>query len=204
MRIIRDIEQGSEEWLKVRLGKVTASKLADVMSKGRGKAPSKTRESYMFQLAAEIMTGAPVETFKSSAMEWGNLCEPQARAMYEFEYCVDVEQVAFVEVSERFGVSPDGLVGSNGLLEIKCPNTTTQLKRYLGGVFDEAYKAQVQGQLLATEREWCDFVSFDPRINGVAQFFCVRVNRDDEYIKQLSEQIEIFTNELNELLGKLK
>lgn len=203
MQVINNIEQGTDEWLELRLGKVTASRLADVMSKGRGSAPSKTRQSYMLQLAAEIMTGQPQDTFINQYMDWGNECEPQARAMYEFENFVDVEQVAFVIASPWFGVSPDGLVGDNGLLEIKCPKTTTQIERFLKGEFPTTYKAQVQGQLLATEREWCDFVSFDPRINGDAQYFCVRVERDEKYIKELQAGINLFTEELQEMLNKL-
>lgn len=203
MQIIDHIEQGTEEWLALRLGKVTASKLSDVIAKGRGNAPSKTRESYMLQLAAEIVTGAPQDTFTNAAMEWGNECEPQARSMYEFDSGNDVDQVAFVIVDDHFGVSPDGMIGNDGLLEIKCPKTTTQLDRYLKGIFPAAYKAQVQGQLLATEREWCDFVSFDPRINTEAQYFSVRAYRDEPYIKTLQSGIESFVSELKELLAKL-
>lgn len=130
MNIIFDIEQGSDEWLKMRLGKLTASKFADVMTKGRGDAPSKTRESYMYQIAAEILTGSPQDSFKNSAMDWGNECEPAARAAYELENDVDVVECAFIERDEWVGVSPDGLVNDDGLLEIKCPNSTTQIKRF--------------------------------------------------------------------------
>lgn len=203
MEIIKSIEQGSEEWHALRLGKVTASKLGDVMAKGRGNAPSKTRHSYMLQLAAEILTGEPQDSYSNQYMEWGNECEPQARSMYEFDSGNAVDQVAFVIASDRFGVSPDGLVGDNGLLEIKCPKTTTQIERYLKGEFPTTYKAQVQGQLLATEREWCDFVSFDPRITGSAQYFCVRVERDEDYIKELSKGIDAFVSELHDMLEKL-
>lgn len=203
MKIIRDIQQGSDEWLELRLGKITASKLSDVLSKGRGNAPSKTRASYMLQLAAEKLTGKPEDSFTNKYMEWGNECEPQARSMYEFDSGNDVEEVAFVEFDEWFGVSPDGLVGDKGLLEIKCPKTTTQIERYLAGVFPSAYMAQVQGQMLATGREWCDFVSFDPRISGEASYFCIRVERDEEYLKGLSAGISAFKDELIEMLGKL-
>jgi len=204
MNIIRDIQQGSDEWLELRLGKITASKLSDVMSKGRGNAPSKTRASYMLQLAAEKLTGKPEDSFTNKYMEWGNECEPQARSMYEFDSGNDVEEVAFVEFDEWFGVSPDGLVGDNGLLEIKCPKTTTQIERYLAGVFPSAYKAQVQGQLIATGRDWCDFVSFDPRISGEASYFCIRVERDEEYMNELQEAIHTFKEELIEMMEKLK
>lgn len=204
MRIISDIAQGTDEWLELRLGKVTASRLSDVMSKGRGNAPSKTRASYMLQLAAERLTGQPEDSFTNKYMEWGNECEPQARAMYEFDSGNDVQEVAFIEVDNDFGVSPDGLVGANGLLEIKCPKTTTQIERFLAGEFPKEYKAQVQGQLLASERLWCDFVSFDPRLSAEAQYFCIRVDRDDEYIEDLQNGIDQFNAELNDMILKLK
>lgn len=203
MEIIRDIVQGTDEWKNLRLGKVTASKLSDVISKGRGSATSKTRESYMLQLAAERLTGEPEDSFSSKHMEWGNECEPQARSMYEFVSGNDVEEVAFIKHSDYFGVSPDGLVGDDGLLEIKCPKTTTQLARFLKCEFPSEYKAQVQGQLFASGRKWCDFVSFDPRISGPAQYFCIRVERDENYIAELEMKINEFSNELNELMEKL-
>lgn len=204
MRVISDIKQGSDEWLKLRLGKITASRLSDVMASGRGDAPSKTRASYMLQLAAELLTGTPEDSFSNKYMEWGTECEPQARSMYEFDSSNDVEEVAFVVATEYFGVSPDGLVGDNGLVEIKCPKTTTQIKRFLKGEFPKEYKAQVQGQLLATDRKWCDFVSFDPRISGEAQYFCIRVDRDEDYIKELQAGIDLFISELNEMMEQLK
>jgi putative phage-type endonuclease len=204
MQIIKNINQGTDEWHELRLGKVTASRLSDVISKGRGNAPSKTRASYMLQLAAERLTGEKEDSFSNKYMEWGNECEPQARSMYEFDSGNEVEEVAFVIHSDSFGVSPDGLIGDNGILEIKCPKTTTQIERYLKGKFPTEYKAQVQGQLLATNREWCDFVSFDPRISGEAQYFCIRVERDEEYISELFGKINDFVNELDEMMEKLK
>jgi len=203
MKIIHDIVQGTDEWKELRLGKVTASKLADVMSKGRGGAPSKTRHAYMMQLIAEKLTGDPQDNFTNQYMEWGNECEPQARAMYEFETGNEVEEVAFIDCENGFGVSPDGLIGYDGLIEIKCPKTTTQIERYLKGEFPSTYRAQVQGQLLASERQWCDFVSFDPRITGPAQYFCVRVWRDEDYIKALQAGIENFLTEMIDILEKL-
>ena len=204
MKIINDMAQGSDEWKQLRLGKITASRLSDVMANGRSGAPSKTRQSYMLQLAAEILTGEAEDSFSNKYMDWGNACEPQARSMYEFDSGNVVEEVAFVIASDRFGVSPDGMVGQDGLLEIKCPKTTTQIDRFVTGKFPKEYKAQVQGQLLATERTWCDFVSFDPRISGPAQYFIIRVERDEDYIIELQAKIDTFTDELNNLLELLK
>tara|TARA_R110000824_G_C15160070_1_gene671815 strand:- start:327 stop:944 length:618 start_codon:yes stop_codon:yes gene_type:complete len=203
MNIIYDIEQGSDDWLMLRLGKLTASKFADVISKGRGKEPSKTRVSYMYQLAAEILVGEPTTFFKNAAMQWGTDCEPAARAAYEIKHDLDVVECAFIEHDEWVGVSPDGLVGIDGLLEIKAPNTTTHLKYYMAGTMPEEYLAQVQGQLWVSGRDWCDFVSYDPRVRSEADYFELRVNRDDEYIKNLEVQCSTFIDELKELLTKL-
>ena len=204
MEIIRDITQGSEKWLALRAGKVTASKFADVMSKGRGSAPSKTRATYMLQLAAEILTGQPEESFTNKYMEWGNEKEPEARELYEFQSDNDVEEVAFILHNDHIGVSPDGIVGDKGLLEIKCPKTTTQLDRVLTGEFPSAYKAQCQGQLWVSEREWLDFVSYDPRINGDASYFQTRIERDEEYIARLRTEVYKFVAELTMMVKKLK
>ena len=203
MNIIYDIEQGSDEWLMLRLGKLTASKFADVISKGRGKEPSKTRVSYMYQLAAEILVGEPTTFFKNAAMQWGTDCEPAARAAYELKHDLEVVECAFIEHDEFVGVSPDGLVGIDGLLEIKCPTTVTHLKYYMAGTMPAEYLAQVQGQLWVSGRDWCDFVSYDPRVRSEADYFELRVNRDDEYIKNLEVQCGTFIDELKELLNKL-
>lgn len=204
MKIIRDIEQGSDDWHELRLGKITASNFNKVLAKGRGNAPSKTRQSYMLEVVAEILTGQKEDSFTNKYMEWGKQCEPQARAMYEFESGNEVEEVAFIEHSDFIGVSPDGLIGDNGLIEIKCPKTTTQIERCLIGDFPSDYKAQVQGQLWVSEREWCDFVSFDPRINGDSSYFKIRVERDEKYIENLANEAAKFINEMLEIIEKVK
>tara|TARA_R110002033_G_scaffold42918_2_gene84213 strand:+ start:1220 stop:1849 length:630 start_codon:yes stop_codon:yes gene_type:complete len=204
MNIIETCEQGSEEWLKMRLGKVTASRMSDVMSKGRGNAPSKTSESYMIELIAEIITGQSKPFFENDAMRWGTETEPQARAMYEVNNdFVSVREVAFIEHSEFIGVSPDGLIGDTGLLEIKCPNTTTQLKRALSDDYSADYKAQIQMQLWVSGREWCDFLSFDPRLECAAGYLQQRVYRDEDYITEMKEKTDLFISKMNELLIKL-
>jgi len=201
MQVIRDIEQGTDEWLNLRLAVITASKYKDVLAGGKGL----TRSAYMRQLAAEAITGERVETFKNSAMEWGTEHEPQAKSMYELMQCVDVEEVAFIKHDEiNTGVSPDGLVEENGLVEIKCPNTATQIETFLSGKMPSQHMAQVQGQIWVSERDWCDFVSFDPRINGVSSYFCVRIERDDEYIKKLESAVIKFDSELQEMIDKLR
>lgn len=197
MNIIKTCEQGSAEWLKMRLGKVTASRVKDVLSKGRGTSPSKTAESYMIELIAEVLTGESKPFFENDAMRWGTETEPQARSMYEVNNdFVTVEEVAFVEHNEQVGISPDGLVGEDGLLEIKCPNTTTQLKRALSDDYSADYKAQIQMQLWVTERQWCDFVSFDPRLDCAAGYLQQRVERDEEYIEEMKIKVYAFIEKM--------
>lgn len=206
MIIHSDIEQGSEAWLMLRLGKMTASKFADLMTEPRSKSEllSKTTESYLMQLACEKVMGKPLPSFKSDAMQRGNDAEPVARNFYELKNSVEVEQVSFIELSDYCGVSPDGLVGADGMLEIKCPETLTQVKRYLGGVgLPPEYTWQVQGQLWVAEREWCDFVSFDDRIDTNAQYIQTRVYRDDEAIKKLAAKVQMCEAILRDYIEKL-
>ena len=204
MNIIETCEQGSAEWLSLRLGKVTASKVSDVLSKGRGSAPSKMSETYMIELIAEVLTGNSKPFFENDAMRWGTETEPQARAMYAVNNdFVDVKEVAFVEHNEQIGISPDGLIGEDGLFEAKCPNTTTQLKRALSDDYSADYKAQIQMQLWVTEREWCDFLSFDPRLDCEAGYLQQRVFRDEEYIEEMKTKVYAFVEKMNEIIEQL-
>jgi putative phage-type endonuclease len=204
MKIITTCEQGSPEWLAMRLGKVTASRISDLLSKGRGAAPSKMVESYMMELIAERLTGLSKPFFENDAMRWGTEMEGEARAVYSIRnHRFDIDEVAFVEHNEFIGISPDGLVGDDGLLEIKCPNTTTQLKRALSDDYSSSYKAQIQCQLWVTGREWCDFVSFDPRLSGKAGYLEQRVYRNEEFITDMKEKAYVFVNKMNELIEKL-
>ena len=204
MKIIETCEQGGAEWLAMRLGKVTASKVSDVLSKGRGSAPSKMSETYMIELIAEVLTGNSKPFFENDAMRWGTETEPQARAMYAVNNdFVDVKEVAFVKHNEQIGISPDGLIGEDGLLEIKCPNTTTQLKRALSDDYSADYKAQIQMQLWVTEREWCDFLSFDPRLDCEAGYLQQRVFRDEEYIEEMKTKVYAFVKKMNEIIEQL-
>ena len=204
MNIITTCEQGSEEWLSMRLGKITASRVKDVLTKGRGNTPSKTAEGYMVELIAEILTGESKPFFENDAMRWGTETEPQARSMYEVNNgFVSVVEVAFVEHNEQVGISPDGLIGDDGLLEIKCPNTTTQIKRSLSDDYSKDYKAQIQMQLWVTERKWCDFVSYDPRLSCDAGYLQQRVFRDEEYIEEMKIKVYEFVEKMNGMIERL-
>ena len=200
MLIHKDIDQGTDEWFELRAGKLTASRFKDVLAGGKGL----TRKAYMYSILAELLTDEITQSYTNAAMEWGTQTEPQACAMYEFDSGNKVEHVAFIEHSEYIGASPDGLINDNGMLEIKCPNTVTQLQRYIDGAFPVMYKPQVQGQLWVAQREWCDFVSFDPRVKGQSSYMCVRVERDDKYIKTLEEKCNVFIAEMLELKEILK
>jgi len=201
MEIITGIEQGSEEWLSMRLGWITASKFKDVIAGGAGK----TRKSYMYMLAAEAITGERADSYSNEYMEWGTVTEPQARSMYEFDTGNQVDEVSFVKFSSdnKIGISPDGLIGDDGGIEIKCPKTTTQIETFLSGKMPACHKAQVQGSLWVTGRKWWDFVSFDPRIDGKSSYFCVRVERDEEYIAELKDKCLKFEQELTQIINDL-
>lgn len=189
--------QGTDEWHALRLGKVTASRVADVIAKTQ-KGYAASRANYAAQLVIERSTGCPTETFTNAAMQWGTDMEPEARRAYEYYRAEDVEQVAFVDhptIAET-GASPDGLVGPDGLVEIKCPNSATHMETLSGRSAPARYIVQMQWQMACTGRKWCDFVSYDPRFRESMRFFCVRVPRDDDMIAELETEVVKFLNEV--------
>lgn len=200
------IEQGSPEWFALRVGLVTASRLNDVMSTLKSGGEAATRKNYRAQLVAERLTWAKAESFTNGAMQWGTDNEPLARASYEVLHGIDVEQVGFIKhpVIEWTGASPDGLIGDDGLIEIKCPNTATHLDYLIGGEAPAEYRNQMLWQMECTGRAWCDFVSFDPRMPEDMQLFVIRYHRDDEKLKELREGVVKFLDEVNEMLVKLQ
>ena len=196
--IIHDCEQGSDEWRALRLGKVTGSCFGKAIAGGQGK----TKKTYMIQLIAERMSGEPQEGYSNAIMQRGNEIEPLAREYYEQATGQSVREVGFVERDEWIGFSPDGLIGDIGMQEIKSPNSSTHLEYILDNRLPPVYKAQVQGGLWVCERKWCDFISFDPRIKN-KPYFCIRVERDEPYIKELNIKLKMFVTEMQELLEKL-
>jgi len=198
------IEQGTVEWHLQRLGKVTASRVLDVLSKGKS-GESASRKNYRTELLVQRLTGQPGESFTNTAMEWGTATEPLARIAYEAEMGVFVDQVAFIDHPSiaQFGCSPDGLV-AEGLIEIKCGNTATHIDWMLDGKPPTKHIPQMQCQMAVTGRQWCDFVSFDPRLPDDLHLFVVRLERDQEYIEAMEAEVKKFLSEVDEMFIKLK
>jgi putative phage-type endonuclease len=198
------MEQGSDEWKAIRLGKVTASRVADVVAKTKT-GWSASRANYRAQLVAERLTGNLADSYTNQAMEWGVLTESEARSAYSFYTGADVEQIAFAPhpTIAMSGASPDGLVGSDGLVEIKCPNTATHIETLLGGSVPGKYVLQMQWQMECTGRAWCDFVSFDPRMPEDMRLFVKRLKRDKDAIAELHTEIVTFLGEVESTVKKL-
>ena len=199
------MDQRTDEWFTARLGKVTASRIADVMAKTKT-GPSASRTNYMAELIVERLTGQKGDSYQNAAMMWGTNTEPLARAAYEAHRGVLVEETGFVPHPSNMmtGASPDGLVDADGLVEIKCPNTATHIDTLMSDDAPPKYFAQMQWQMACTGRAWCDFVSFDPRMPEEMQLFVTRVERDDTWIIMAEEAVQAFLSELDEMVSKLK
>jgi putative phage-type endonuclease len=198
------MEQRTEEWFAARIGKVTASRVADVIAKTKS-GYSASRDNYMAQLICERLTGQQGESFTNAAMTWGTETEPLARSAFEAYADVMVEEVGFVPhpTIEMSGASPDGLVGLFGMLEIKCPNTATHIDTLLTQTVPGKYITQMQWQMRCCERQWCEFVSFDPRLPQDLQLFVKRVEFDPEYVAMLEKEVIQFLAELDDKVNKL-
>ena len=191
------IEQGSAEWFALRAGKVTASRVADVIAKTKT-GPSALRQNYLAQLVAERLTGTVADSYSNEAMKWGTEKEPDARSAYEFYSVAPVMPAGFVvhPVIGMSGASPDGYVGEAGLIEIKCPNTATHIETLLGATVPGKYITQMQWQMACTGRAWCDFVSYDPRMPEDMRLFVKRVARNDEIIDELEVAVRVFLSDV--------
>jgi putative phage-type endonuclease len=198
------IKQGSSEWHQQRLGRVTASRVADVIAKTKS-GYSTSRDNYMAQLVCERLTGTVAESYTNAAMQHGVDNEPLARAAYEAYADVLVDEVAMITHPRisMAGASPDGLVGDDGLVEIKCPNTATHIDTLLTQTVPGKYVTQMQWQMACTGRQWCDFVSFDPRMPKELQLFVRHIPRDEDYIAMLEKEVLSFLEELDEKVNKL-
>lgn len=203
---MEEITQGSPEWFALRLGKVTASKVSDVMSKGKSGAESSGVRNYRAQLVCERLTGQKEETYTNGAMQRGTDLEPLARECYEFLTGNTVAQVAFVDhpTIPMSGASPDGCIGLDGLTEIKCPNTATHIDYLLEGKAPPAYVPQMMWQMACTGRKWCDFVSYDPRLPEELQMFVARLHRDDFMIADMERTVILFNESVDRMIADLK
>jgi len=211
------MEQRTEEWHLARLGKVTASRVGDVLAKIKS-GESASRKNYKMELVVQRLTGQPQESFTNAAMEWGTATEPQARMAYEAHTGLFVEEKGFIDhpTIEGFGCSPDGVIGETlhskhnsvtpmtGLIEIKCPNTATHIETVLENKAPSKYIPQMQCQMAVTGAKWCDFVSFDPRVPEDLQLLVVRVERDQEYIDSMEVEVKQFLSEVLDLFNQLK
>jgi len=201
---MNEVEQRTEEWFAARLGKVTASRVADVIAKTKS-GYSASRDNYMAQLICERLTGQQGESFTNAAMTWGTETEPLARSAYEAYADVMVEEVGFIThpTIEMSGASPDGLVGLFGMLEIKCPNTATHIDTLLTQTVPSKYITQMQWQMRCCERQWCEYCSYDPRLPQDLQLFVKRVEFDPEYVAMLEKEVIQFLAELDDKVNKL-
>ena len=197
--IAATVEQRTEDWYAARLGKATASRFKDIITNTKAGSYGAGRRNYRSELTIERLTGRSSERFTSSAMEWGMDTEELARLRYSLRTHNQVELVGFLQHDELMaGASPDGLVGTDGQIEIKCYNTANHIEALKTDRMPSEHMAQVQGQLWITGRAWCDFISFDPELPPQAQLFIQRIVRDDEYIKMLESEIRSFLAELDE------
>lgn len=199
---------GTDEWItwtKQRLGKATASRISDVTAKTKT-GWGASRANYAAQLIAERLTGVQIATYTNASMQWGTDKEPEARAAYEFFTGNPVAETGFTEHPSiaMSGASPDGLVDSNGLIEIKCPNTANHIETLLGDPIDKKYHYQMQWQMACTGRQWCDFVSFDPRLPPDLQVKIIRVNNDVTLIASLEKDVAEFLSEIDDKLARLQ
>lgn len=199
------IEQRTDEWFAARLGKATASRVSDIVARTKS-GYSTSRANYAAQLVCERMTGAKEEGFTNAAMQWGTEKEPDARAEYAFMRGVTVEEVGFIDhpALHFSGASPDGLVGVDGMVEIKCPISATHIDTLLNDTVADKYIVQMQWQMACTGRQWCDFVSYDPRLPEAMRLYVRRFPRDAERIAELEREVAAFLAEVDRTVDALK
>lgn len=197
--------QQTPEWYAARLGKVTASSVHKVLARTKT-GYGADRANYLTQLVLERVTGTKADSYTNAAMQWGIDQEPFARAAYEAAKGLLVDEVGFVQhpTIAMAGASPDGLVGDDGMVEIKCPDSKTALECWLSeDPVESKYFAQMQWQMRCADRAWCDYVVFDPRMPIKAQLFIHRVNRNDTWIKVTEMEVEKFLDEVDSKVAAL-
>lgn len=199
------MQQRSPEWYAARLGKVGASRIADLMARTKS-GYSTSRDNYMAELICERLTGVNHEGYLNSAMQWGIDNEATAKNAYSFMTDYVIEEAGFIDhpTIAMAGCSPDGLIGDDGLIECKCPITSTHLGTLISETIEGKYQFQMQFQMAVTGRAWCDFVSFDPRLPGEMQLWMKRVRRDDMKIKEIETGVSEFLAEMDAKIATLR
>lgn len=200
------IEQGSPEWIALRLGKATGSRISDVLAQGKSGAPSASRANYRAQLVVERLTNAMVEGYTNDAMERGKDVEADARRAYSFRTGNKVLESGFAlhPSIEMSGASPDGLIGDDGVVEFKCPNTATHIDTLRGGIIPKGYRDQILWEMACTGRKWCDFVSFDPRMPESMALHIRRVHLDAARLAEVEAEVRKFLAEVDEAVAELR
>lgn len=199
------MEQRTDDWFAARAGKATASSVYKIMAKTKT-GYGADRENYAAQLVAERLTGKPADSYSNAAMQWGIDTEASAREAYAIKIDDKPVEIGFVDhpAIAWSGASPDGLVGFDGLVEIKCPNTATHIRTLNGAAIDRKYMLQMQWQMACTERDWCDFVSFDPRLPDEMQMHVRRVERDDALLAEIEAEVTKFLDEVAATVAQLE
>ncbi|MES2902857.1 MAG: lambda exonuclease family protein [Pseudomonadota bacterium] len=202
---MHSMDQGSAEWFAARLGKATASKIADIIAKTKS-GVSASRATYAGQLIAERLSGTPTESFSNGSMQWGTDNEAAARDAYAAHHLCEVVEVGFADhpTIPMSGASPDGLVGDDGLVEIKCPNSATHIDTLLKKAIPSKYVTQMMWQMACTGRKWCDFASFDPRLPEHMQLIVIRLDRSDEWISEIEAEVAKFLSEIDDKVAALR
>lgn len=188
---IYNFEQRTDEWYAIRKGKMTASNAETIIANGKG------LETYIYNLMAEYYSSAEKENYINADMQRGIDLEPEARLEFEFYTGLDVQEVGFIEYNYFIGVSPDGLIGDDGLIEIKCPNDSIYFKLLLSNNIKPEYIAQMQMQMFVTDRQYCYFVSYNP--NFEKSLYIKKINRDEEMIDKLKKGLERGTQLIKEI-----
>lgn len=203
--IVLTTTQRDADWFRARAGVATASRASDILAKGRGSKPSEARQRYIYELVAERITGEASQHYLSTAMQWGQEQEINARAAYSNVHRTPVDEVGFVRHDTLLaGCSPDGLIDWRGLIEIKCPFATEVHVRTLYAGMPEEHEAQIQMQLWITGRKWCDFVSYDPRMPAEFALYVQRVERDAEWQSEFTQVITQFLSEVDAIENTLR
>jgi hypothetical protein len=201
-----DLIQGSDEWKAARIGKVTASKIADICATIKNGDWGATRENYAAQLVCERLTGAPMQGYVNAEMQWGTDHEAEAKGVYEWVTGEPVVNVGFIPhpTIAMAGASPDGYVGEEGGVELKCPNSATHIKTLMGGSIPKRYVLQCQWQMACKPGQlWVDYCSYDPRLSPAKRFYVQRIKRDNAKIAELEKIVTVFLAEVAELVDGL-